>query len=134
MRSTATASKPTTKPGFNFARVDIAVLRDGSLKPNDKAVYGVICSHADVKIGTAILSVETIAKETNCGKRTAQISIKKLVARGLIEREERFVDGRQIACLYRLTSRNASNCENAPLWAQETTPPGAQNLRTNQNL
>ena len=104
MQQAAVAVKSAAKTGFYYARVEIAVLRDPSLTPSDKAVYGVICSHADVKSRTAVLSVETIANETNCGKRTAQASIKKLATRGLLEREERFEGGRQIACLYRVGS------------------------------
>ncbi len=96
----------TRASDFWFARVRIAVMRDSSLSPCEKAVYAIICTHADIRNQTATLSVATIAKETNCSERTAQKCIKALVARGVLERKERFITGRQIACLYRIVDCN----------------------------
>ena len=103
MRSPTTS----TKSGFWHAQVDIAVARDSSLTPVQKAVYLVVCTHVDVKSRTAVLSVAAIAEETNCGKRTVQEAIKALVARGALQREERFTERRQIACLYRAIGHEA---------------------------
>ena len=107
--STGTAARP--KSGFWFVRVDIAVLRDSSLSPCEKALYAVICTHADVKTRTAMLSIATIARETNCSERTAQKCVKKLVGRGVLERKERFVERRQVACLYHIVGGNALRYE-----------------------
>ena len=90
----------TTAPhggkGFWHVPLDIAVARDPELSPNDKAVYGVICTHADVKTRFATLAVATVATEAGCSKRTVQNCVKKLVEHGVLAREERFADeGRQ---------------------------------------
>ncbi len=101
----------TRASDFWFARVRIAVMRDSSLSPCEKAVYAIICTHANIRSQTATLSVATIAKETNCSERTAQKCIKELVARGVLERKERFITGRQIACLYRIAASNTLSDE-----------------------
>lgn len=97
-----------SKSNFWFACVDIDVLRDTLLSPFDKAVYGVICSHANVKTRVSTLSVSTIAKEASCGECTTQNCIKKLIERGILEREPRFVNGRQVSNLYRVVGRDAA--------------------------
>ena len=97
----------STKKGFRYVPMDILVSRDRCLKPIDKAVYIVLNSHADIRTRTTTLAVATIAAETPCGVRTAQISIAALIKRGVLEREERFVECRQITSLYRLIGGDA---------------------------
>lgn len=130
---------------FWFACVDIEVIRDRELSPNDKAVYSVICSHVDVRSRSCPLKVQTIADEAGCAVRTAQESLKHLVSRGVLERAERFVNGKQQASAYRIVGHRAPcyrgaksavgaksdenrgadsavGAKSAPLGVQNTTP------------
>jgi predicted transcriptional regulator len=104
---TTHAIEEHTRPDFWFARVDLNVIKDRSLSPCDKAVYAVICAHVDVRTRTISLSVKRIAQETGCAVRTAQKSIQALVKRGVIERAEKFDNGRQLASTYRVIGRDA---------------------------
>jgi hypothetical protein len=113
---------------FWFACVDIKVMLDKELTPCDKAIFAVICSHADVKTRKIILSVKTIAEETGCGVRTAQKSMQALVGRGVIERVERFANGKQMASSYRIVGHRAI------CYAKNSEEIGAQNLRGPSNI
>lgn len=68
---------------------------------------------------------ETVAEASKriMSKNTVRTAIKNLVSRGVIEREERFCDGRQTSCLYRIIGHNVygrgSNIEGS----------GVQNLK-----
>lgn len=92
---------------FWFCQVDIEVLRDPELSPTDKAVYAIICSFASVADRSGRPSIGTIADATNCSKNTARSAIKNLVSRGVLVREERYCDGRQTSCLYKIIGVNA---------------------------
>lgn len=92
---------------FWFCQVDIEVLRDPELSPTDKAVYAILCSFASVADRSGRPSIGTIADATNCSKNTARSAIKNLVSRGVLVREERYCDGRQTSCLYKIIGVNA---------------------------
>lgn len=92
---------------FWFCQVDIEVLRDPELSPTDKAVYAILCSFASVADRSGRPSIGTIAEATNCSKNTARTAIKNLVSRGVLVREERYCEGRQTSCLYKIIGVNA---------------------------
>lgn len=92
---------------FWFCQVDIEVLRDPELSPTDKAVYAILCSFASVADRSGRPSIGTIADATNCSKNTARSAIKNLVSRGVLVREERYCDGRQTSCMYKIIGVNA---------------------------
>ena len=92
---------------FWFCQVDIEVLRDPELSPTDKAVYAILCSFASVADRSGRPSIGTIADATNCSKNTARTAIKNLVSRGVLVREERYCEGRQTSCLYKIIGVNA---------------------------
>ncbi|MDR3280962.1 MAG: helix-turn-helix domain-containing protein [Synergistaceae bacterium] len=93
---------------FWFACVDIKVIRDKELSPCDKTVFAVICSHVDVQSRQWSMTVKHIAEETACDERTVQRSLKALAARGVIERFERFKEGKQKASIYRIVGHRAA--------------------------
>lgn len=99
--------EPRGNGDFWFACVDLKVIRDKTLTPCDKAVFAVICAHVDIRTRSTPLAVKTIAEEAGCGIRTAQKSIAALVERGVLERVERFRDGRQITSAYRIVGHRA---------------------------
>lgn len=92
---------------FWFCQVDIEVLRDPELSPTDKAVYAILCSFASVADRSGRPSITTLAEAAGCSKNTVRTAIKALVARGVIVREERYYDGRQTSCLYKIIGVNA---------------------------
>lgn len=102
---------------FWFACVDGKVARDPTLSPFDKAVFLVLCSHADTDNRECYLKVKTIAYEAGCSERSTQKSLKTLTERGIIERKERFEDNRQLPSLYRIIG------EKAPCYAEQGCPP-----------
>lgn len=93
---------------FWFACVDLEVIRDTELTPCDKAVYAVICSFVDVHTRQWNLTVQKIADTAGCGARTCQKSIQRLVERGVMLRVERFQNGKQLACAYRIVGHRAA--------------------------
>ena len=110
--------------GFWFAVVDIEVIKDRALSLTDKAIYAILCAFASVGDNRSSRpSIGTIANAANCSKNTVRTAIKNLVSRGVIEREERFCDGRQTSCLYRIIGHSVysrgSNIEGS----------GVQNLK-----
>lgn len=107
MQPITTTTARSSKSGFNFVFVDIAVLRDPELTPNEKTVYGIICTHADVKTRITRLAVATIAAEANCSVRTVQNCTKKLAKHGVLACEKRFAENRQVANAYRLIGCDA---------------------------
>lgn len=92
---------------FWFAAVDIVVLTDKTLTPIDKAVYGVLCAHADKKKRDCWPKVKTIAEEANCSVRSVHNSLKTLEARGIIKHTQRFIDNKQISSHYQLVGHDA---------------------------
>jgi DNA-binding Lrp family transcriptional regulator len=92
---------------FWFACVDLMVLKDKALSPCDKTVFSVICGHVNVHTRSCPLRVKTIAEEVGCSVRSAQESLKALVDRGVIERLERFENGKQQASVYKIIGHHA---------------------------
>lgn len=90
-----------------FAMVDLKVATDSTLSPIDKAVFCVLCVHVNWQKRDCWLKVETIAKEAGCSERSVQNSLKCLEERGIIERETRFSEGRQISSSYRIIGYKA---------------------------
>ena len=117
--------QPRGASDFWFACVDIDVMRDKILSPCDKAVFAVICTHVNVQTRDCPLRVKTIAEETNCSVRSVQESLKALVARGVIERIERFENGKQKASVYKIVGHRAlcyRGTESAPAIKTEKNP------------
>lgn len=99
---------------FWYCQVDIDVLRDPDLTTTDKAIYAVLCSFVNVNDRSGRPAVGTIAKASGCSKNTVRTALKNLTAKGVIEREERFYDGRQTSCVYTVVgtqSQGGSNIE-----------------------
>ena len=122
--------EPRGPSDFWFACVDIEVIKDRTLSPCDKTVYSVICAHVNIQTRSCPLRVKTIAEEANCSVRSVQESLKALVARGVIERAERFEDGAQKASVYRIVGHRAPCYEDAENdgGRKICTPPGAENV------
>lgn len=95
------------KGDFWFACVDIAVLRDPDLTPIDKTVFGVLCSFASANTRDAWTKISTIAKSANCSERAVIRSLKILSERGIIKKQARFVDGKQISSIYYIIGYHA---------------------------
>jgi DNA-binding Lrp family transcriptional regulator len=120
---------------FWFACVDIQVIKDPTLSPCDKAVYAVICAHANVQTRTCPLRVQTIADEANCSVRSVQESLKTLVERGVIERVERFENGKQKASSYKIVGHKAKCYRNTDSGScdPKNTDRGAKSAPTAEN-
>lgn len=56
----------------------------------------------DPRTGLCCPSKATLAERGDVSTRTIQRDLKELEERGIIEREERFVDGRQVTTNYKL--------------------------------
>ena len=93
--------------GYWFACVDRKVAIDPTLSPIDKAVFAVLCAHADDDSRECYLKVATIAYETGCSERSVQNSLKKLEERGIIERKTRFENNKQLSSLYKIIGYKA---------------------------
>jgi hypothetical protein len=87
---------------FWFACVDIEVIKDRRLSPCDKTVFAIVCGHVNVQTRSGPLRIKSIAEEVGCNVRSVQESMKILFERGIIERVERFENGKQRASLYKI--------------------------------
>jgi DNA-binding Lrp family transcriptional regulator len=92
---------------FWFAMIDIEVIKDKELSPLDKTVFAIICAHVNVQTRSCPLKVKTIAEEAGCSERSVQKSLKILLERGIIQRVERFVNGKQQASIYKIIGHHA---------------------------
>ena len=90
-----------------FACVDVDVWDDDSLSTIDKSVFTVLCIHASIGRRDCKLKIETIARKASCSVRSVQKSMKKLTERGLIKREERFYEGKQISSHFEIVGHEA---------------------------
>ena len=99
--------EPRSRSAFWFACVDIEVIKDPELSPIDKTVFTVICAHVNTKTRTGSLKVGTIAKEASCSERSVQNSLRALEVRGVLERNTKFKDGRQVANIWRIVGFEA---------------------------
>ena len=112
-------SRTNTK-GYWFACVDRKVIVDPALSPIDKAVFAVLCSHVDNDNRECRLKVATIAHEASCSERSVQNSLKKLEELGIIEREARFENSKQLSSLYRIIG------DKAPCYATQGDAPSTR--------
>lgn len=87
---------------FWFACVDVDVLEDERLTPIEKVVFSLICRYANPQTRAAYPSIKTLAQKANCSEFSVQKAIKHLIEFGLIERQERFIGGRQTTSLYKI--------------------------------
>ena len=85
---------------FWFACVDIAVLDDERLTPIEKIVFCLLCRYTTWQKRECFPSVKIISQKAKCSEYSVQKALKKLVELGLIERKERFINGRQTTSLY----------------------------------
>ncbi|MBR0150237.1 MAG: helix-turn-helix domain-containing protein [Synergistaceae bacterium] len=104
----------TPQNEYWFAPVDITVLTDKTLSPIDKAVYGVLCVHADKKTRECWPKVSTIAEEAGCSPRAVHNSLKVLEERGIIQHTQRFAQHRQISSRYQLIGYKAECYRDIP--------------------
>lgn len=93
---------------FWFACVDIDVLEDDRLTPIEKIVFCLLCRFVNLGNRDCFPSVKKIAEKANCSEFSVQKALKKLVDLGLIERQERFINGRQTTSLYKIIGFRAS--------------------------
>jgi GntR family transcriptional regulator len=66
-------------------------------------VYMVLVMHRNRDDDTCFPSNETVAKHTGMSLRSVERAIPELVEAGVIEREPRYVDGRQTTSMTRIT-------------------------------
>jgi hypothetical protein len=90
-----------------FISVDADVIKDGLLTPCAKVVYAAICANVDPGTRCALIKISHIAWEAGCSMRTAQVSLKALADRGVIECETRYSGNAQIENFYRAVGNRA---------------------------
>lgn len=108
---------------FWFACIDIKVLTDRELSPIDKTVYAILCVHINIQNRKCNLKIKTIADEAGCSVRSVQNSIAALIERGIIQRTERFYEGKQVSSNYRVIGHNASCYVDEPEEALSVSVP-----------
>lgn len=92
---------------FWFAPVDVSVLTDKTLSSFDKAVFGVLCAHANRQTRKCWPKVKTIAEEAGCSVRTVHASLKTLEERGIIAHVQRVSGNRKISSVYWIIGHDA---------------------------
>ena len=106
-------AKDTTANSIQLFDKNVAT--DSSLSPIDKAVYSVLCALANNEVFQCSPKVETIATKASCSQRSVQTSLNTLEKRGLIHRQPRFINHRQISSLYTVIgSKTTSGSVNIP--------------------
>lgn len=85
-----------------FVLIDRAVILDTTLSPVDKAVFNVLCAHANYDSHECWLKIATIAQEASCSVRSVHNSLNTLEERGIIQHTPRFSDGRKISSSYKV--------------------------------
>lgn len=122
------ALAPRPASHFWFACVDLKVIRDPELSPFDKAVFVVLCSHADTSTRHCRLKMKTIAAEASCSERSVRASLRKLEERGVIVSRPVFVDGQQRASVYEIVGWEAPCYADAPARAAGDAALGRQEV------
>ncbi|MBQ7732494.1 MAG: helix-turn-helix domain-containing protein, partial [Synergistaceae bacterium] len=108
----------------SYTKVDNAILDDDKLPRSCKAVFVVLCRHANNSDRSCWLLVSTIVKESKYAERTVRGAIRKLVEAGLITRQDRYSeDGGQISSLFTIIGADAAR------YHEDQTPP-LQSLHT----
>lgn len=105
---------------FWFAQVDVAVSTDKTLSPIDKAVYGVLCAHADKNRRECWPKISTIAEEAGCSVCSVHNSLNVLEKRGIIKHTQRFANHKKISSRYELIGHKAE-CYRAMICTTCTT-------------
>ena len=82
---------------FWFACTDICVVRDSSLSLTTRGIYSIICSYASITNRSCWPTLETLAKDAGVSKSTVQRALKELSDKGIIVRQDRFDEKRQIS-------------------------------------
>jgi hypothetical protein len=77
-----------------FGVVAKAVMRDRTIGVPARTLYALLATYADDD-GLCLPSNETLAHDLGTSARTVQRLLSELAAHGILEREERFVEGRQ---------------------------------------
>ena len=90
-----------------FACVDFEVLDDERLTPIEKVVFCLLCRYTNWRDRECYPSIKTIAQKAKCSEYSVQKALKRLEELGLIERKERFVNGRQTTSLYKIVGFEA---------------------------
>lgn len=85
-----------------FVLIDRAVILDTTLSPVDKAVFNVLCAHANYDSHECWLKIATIAQEASCSVRSVHNSLNTLEERGIIQHTPRFSEGRQVSSSYKV--------------------------------
>lgn len=109
---------------FWFACVDIDVVRDSSLSLTVRGIYAIICSYASITNRSCWPTVETLAKDAGVSASTVQRALKELSDRGIITRQERFEEKRQISSKILIVGFHAS-CYNEPEGVAPMTGEGS---------
>lgn len=111
---------------FWFACVDIDVLEDNRLTPIEKVVFCLLCRYVNLGSRDCFPSIKKLAEKANCSEFSVQKALKRLAELGLIERQERFINGRQTTSLYTIIGFKApyyKNKSEAKGGSTKLTPP-----------
>lgn len=111
-----------------FACIDFTVLDDERLSPIEKVVFCLLCRFTNWQNRECYPSIKIIAKKANCSERSVVNALKKLIELGLIERRERFNNGRQTTSLYKIIGFEApcyevQNAQESEGGCSTFTPP-----------
>jgi hypothetical protein len=83
----ADMDKIIDKRGFDYTRIEEEFIDSvGEFDIYEKAIYMVLCRHANVHTATAFPSYNTIAKKAGCSRRKAIDSVASMVLKGLINK------------------------------------------------
>ena len=109
---------------FWFACVDIDVVRDSSLSLTVRAIYSIICSYASITNRSCWPTVKTLAQDAGVSESTVQRALKELVDKGVIIRQDRFDEKRQVSSKIFIVGFHAS-CYNEPQGVAPMTGEGS---------
>ena len=109
---------------FWFACVDIDVVRDSSLSLTVRAIYSIICSYASITNRSCWPTVKTLANDAGVSESTVQRALKELVDKGVIVRQDRFDEKRQVSSKIFIVGFHAS-CYNEPQGVAPMTGEGS---------
>lgn len=113
---------------FWFACVDIDVLEDNRLTPIEKVIFCLLCRYVNLGSRDCFPSIKKLAEKANCSEFSVKKALKRLAELGLIERQERFINGRQTTSLYTIIGFKApyyKNKSEAEGGSTKLTPPSS---------
>jgi hypothetical protein len=83
----ADIDKIIDKRGFDYTRIEEEFIDSvGEFDIYEKAIYMVLCRHANVHTATAFPSYNTMAKKAGCSRRKAIDSVASMVLKGIIDK------------------------------------------------